>query len=98
MTCLILITLPYSGTRKQFCPNIYSPSIHDLDREKTTVKHIDEIALFFVENENVYFHTFDGEKYSLLKKLEYIESVCDPAQFFRINRQDAGQPEGRHRF
>ena len=56
-------------------------------REKTIVKHIDEIALFFVENENVYFHTFDGKKYSLLKKLEYIESVCDPGQFFRINRQ-----------
>lgn len=32
-------------------------------------------------------YTFSGEKYPLFKKLEYIESVCDPDQFFRINRQ-----------
>ncbi|MEO1260246.1 MAG: LytTR family DNA-binding domain-containing protein [Bacteroidota bacterium] len=71
-----------SSEKKQYQQNFLTQF-----REKTIVKRIDEIALFFVENENVYFHTFDGKKYSLLKKLEYIESVCDPAQFFRINRQ-----------
>ncbi|MEM1124510.1 MAG: LytTR family transcriptional regulator DNA-binding domain-containing protein, partial [Bacteroidota bacterium] len=32
-------------------------------------------------------YTFDQKKYPLLKKLEYFTSVCDPQQFFRINRQ-----------
>ena len=56
-------------------------------REKTIVKHVEEVALFSVENETVYLYTFTGEKFSLLKKMEYLESVCDPNQFFRINRQ-----------
>lgn len=56
-------------------------------REKSIVVPIEEIALFQVEFENLYLHTFVGEKYPLFKKMEYIESVCDPEQFFRINRQ-----------
>ena len=56
-------------------------------REKTVVVRVDDIALFSVENETVCLYTFDGKKYPLFKKLEYIESVCDPDQFFRINRQ-----------
>ncbi|MEO1418711.1 MAG: LytTR family DNA-binding domain-containing protein [Bacteroidota bacterium] len=56
-------------------------------REKTIVKKIEETALFSVENETVYLYTFEGKRYPLFKKLEYIESVCDPSQFFRINRQ-----------
>jgi len=56
-------------------------------REKTVIKKVEEIALFSVENEAVYFYTFDGRKFPLFKKLEYVESVCDPEQFYRINRQ-----------
>lgn len=56
-------------------------------REKTFIKNIEEVALFNVENEIVYLYTFAGEKFPLLKKMEYIESVCDPSLFFRINRQ-----------
>lgn len=56
-------------------------------REKTLVIRTEEIALFAVEFENVYCYTFGGEKYPLLKKMDYIESACDPHQFFRINRQ-----------
>jgi len=56
-------------------------------REKTIIKHVEEVALFTVELETVYLYTFRGEKFPLLKKMEYIESVCDPTQFFRINRQ-----------
>ena len=56
-------------------------------REKSIVKKVDEVALFNVENETVYLYTYSGEKYPLYKKMEYIESVCDPHQFFRINRQ-----------
>jgi len=56
-------------------------------REKTVIKRVEEIALFQIENETVYLYTFEGKKYPVFKKLEYIESVCDPRQFFRINRQ-----------
>jgi len=43
--------------------------------------------MFLVENETVYLYTLTGEKFPLFKKMEYIESVCDPNAFFRINRQ-----------
>lgn len=56
-------------------------------RDKTLVVNSRDIAAFQVEVETVYLFTFDGKKYPLFKKLEYIESVCDPGQFFRINRQ-----------
>ncbi|MEL6142193.1 MAG: response regulator transcription factor, partial [Bacteroidota bacterium] len=56
-------------------------------REKTIIKRVEEVALFTVEFETVYLYTFSGEKYPLFKKMEYLESVCDPDQFFRINRQ-----------
>mgnify|MGYP000278909060 FL=1 len=43
--------------------------------------------MFLVENQTVYLYTLSGEKFPLFKKMEYIESVCDPNTFFRINRQ-----------
>jgi len=78
-------------TPLQFQPAPVSPqyqqSFLTQYREKSLVKQVKEVALFSVEQENVYLYTFAGEKFPLFKKLEYVESVCDPAQFFRINRQ-----------
>ncbi len=68
-------------------PKQYQQSFLTQQREKSMVKKVNEIALFYVEFETVNLHTFSGEKFPLFKKLEYIESVCDPDQFFRINRQ-----------
>lgn len=65
----------------------YQKSFLTQYREKTIVKLVEEVALFQVEHETVYLYTLTGEKFPLAKKLEYIESVCDPKQFFRINRQ-----------
>lgn len=65
----------------------YQQSFLTQYREKTIVKRIEDVALFALENETVYLYTFTGEKYPLFKKMEYIESVCDPNQFYRINRQ-----------
>lgn len=56
-------------------------------REKSIVIYTDDIAIFTIENETVYLHTFQGKRYPLFKNLEYIESVCSPNQFFRVNRQ-----------
>ena len=66
---------------------IYQQTFLTQYREKSLVKRVEEIALFYVEFETVNLHTFSGEKFPLFKKLEYVESVCDPNQFFRINRQ-----------
>lgn len=67
--------------------NTYQQSFLTQFRDKTIVKYIKDIALFYIDLETVYLFTFTGEKFPLLKNLEYIESVCDPHQFFRINRQ-----------
>lgn len=56
-------------------------------KEKTIIVSVEEIAAFSVQNDTVYLYTFTGKKYPIYKKLEYVESVCDPDKFFRINRQ-----------
>ncbi|MHB0756218.1 LytR/AlgR family response regulator transcription factor [Polaribacter sp. M15] len=56
-------------------------------KDKTIVFKVDEIACFSIQNEVTYLHAFNGKKSPVYKKIEYIESVCDPKQFFRINRQ-----------
>jgi DNA-binding LytR/AlgR family response regulator len=65
----------------------YQKSFLTQFREKSIVKNVQDIALFYVDFETVFLCTFTGEKFPLFKKMEYIESVCDPYQFFRINRQ-----------
>lgn len=56
-------------------------------KDKTVVFKVDEIACFSIQNEVTYLHSFNGRKSPVFKKIEYIESVCDPKLFFRINRQ-----------
>lgn len=56
-------------------------------REKSIIINAEEIALFYIESEVVYLCTFKGEKLPFFKKLDYIESVSNPHDFFRINRQ-----------
>lgn len=68
-------------------PPTFQRSFLTYFRGKSVIKNVNDIALFAVENEVVYFYTFAAERYPLFKKLEYVESVCDPQQFFRINRQ-----------
>lgn len=46
-----------------------------------------DIAAFLIEDGIVYMFTFDNEKYPLFKNMEYVENVCNPQLFFRINRQ-----------
>ena len=56
-------------------------------REKSIVVETKNIALFSIEYETVFIYTNDGKKYPLYKKMDYFESVCNPQQFYRINRQ-----------
>ena len=75
--------IPFQLTKKQ----AYQQNFLAQFREKTIIKRVEEIALFNVENETVYLYTLKGEKFQLYKKLEYLEAVCNPKQFYRVNRQ-----------
>ena len=90
----------YKRLMNNLRPNSMSPAHFQIDqpkqyqqgflvhfREKSVLKRVEEVGLFYFEFESVYLYTFSGEKFPLFKKLEYIESVCDPNLFFRINRQ-----------
>jgi DNA-binding LytR/AlgR family response regulator len=68
-------------------PARYQQSFLTQQRDKSLVVQVEQVALFHVDEEALYLTTFDGHTHLLFKKLEYIESVCDPQQFFRINRQ-----------
>lgn len=45
-----------------------------------------DIAYFFSEGRFIFFKTFDNQKYLVEYTLEELESMLDPATFFRINR------------
>ena len=68
-------------------PSAYQQHFLTQHREKSLVKKVSNTALFLLEHETLFLYTLDGERFPLYKKLEYVESVCDPQQFFRINRQ-----------
>lgn len=79
------IPLPINFETKE--SKAYQQNFLTQKRKKTFIIKTEDIALFSLQNETVYLHTFEDEKYHLYKKLDYIESVCAPNQFFRINRQ-----------
>lgn len=47
----------------------------------------EQIAYFYTENELVYLFTPENKKYVIDYTLEQLDSLLDPSQFFRINRQ-----------
>lgn len=56
-------------------------------RKKSVVIYTKDIALFSLEYKTTFIYTYDNKKYPLYKGMDYFESVCDPKQFYRINRQ-----------
>ncbi|GAB2569199.1 LytR/AlgR family response regulator transcription factor [Spirosoma areae] len=48
---------------------------------------VGEIAFFYTENEIVWLYKSSGEKYDLDHTLDELETLLDPAQFYRANRQ-----------
>lgn len=73
---------------EQIVPKVeYQESFLTQQKEKSVVVKTSDIALFSIEYETVFIYTFDKKKSPVYKNLEYIESVCNLDQFFRINRQ-----------
>ncbi len=54
-----------------------------------TFKAIDvsEIAFFYIRDRTNYLCTFEGTEYPVDQNLDQLDSLLDPTQFFRINRQ-----------
>lgn len=48
---------------------------------------VENIAYCVSENKNTFARTFDGQKYPMDHNLDSLESMLDPQNFFRINRQ-----------
>ncbi|MBD2701691.1 response regulator transcription factor [Spirosoma sp. BT702] len=46
-----------------------------------------DIAYFYTENDVVWLYKSSGEKFALEYNLDQLESLLDPSQFFRANRQ-----------
>lgn len=47
---------------------------------------VDQIAYFFSQERFIFLRTFDNQKYLLEYRIEQLESLLEPAKFFRINR------------
>lgn len=47
---------------------------------------VSEICCFFVEERNTFLRTSAGKAYDLDQSLEQLQTMIDPEQFFRINR------------
>jgi len=48
---------------------------------------VSEIAFFYTENEIVWLYKLSGERYAIDHKLDELETLLDPAYFYRANRQ-----------
>jgi len=55
-------------------------------KDKITPVKLDNIALFYIENEITYILTFDLKNYSINKTLDELENISS-TQFYRVNRQ-----------
>ena len=55
-------------------------------KDKIMPVRLDDIALFYIENEITFLLTFNKEKYSMNKSLEELNQYCEN-NFFRVNRQ-----------
>jgi DNA-binding LytR/AlgR family response regulator len=52
-----------------------------------TVIHAVDIAFFHIENQFVYLHLFENKQFTIDYSLDTLETLLDPNEFFRINRQ-----------
>lgn len=76
-----------SATTATSQKSAYQESFLTQQKEKSVVVYTKDIALFSLELETVYLYTFDKKRLPVFKNMDYIETVCNPHQFFRINRQ-----------
>lgn len=67
--------------------SLFQNSFLTQQKDKTIIIFTENIAMFAIEQDILYLYTFDKKRYPVFKKMDYVESVCNPRLFFRINRQ-----------
>lgn len=55
-------------------------------KEKIIPIKVEDIAVFYIQNQITYLMTFEGKNYFLNKTLDQLEQLCGPS-FFRASRQ-----------
>jgi two-component system response regulator LytT len=55
-------------------------------KDKIFPVRLDNIAIFYIENESTYLITFDNTKHSIYKTLEELDKITSTS-FYRVNRQ-----------
>jgi two-component system, LytTR family, response regulator LytT len=55
-------------------------------KDKIVPVRLEDIALFYIENENTHLITFDQKSYTINKTIEEMEKISS-IDFFRVNRQ-----------
>jgi len=66
---------------KQFRKRFLVKQVH-----KQVPIEVEDIAYFFVHERTIFFKTWEGKKFIVDYKLDEIENMLNPAEFFRINR------------
>jgi len=56
-------------------------------KDKIFPVRLDNIAIFYIENESTYLITFDNTKHSISKTLEELDKITSTS-FYRVNRQN----------
>jgi DNA-binding LytR/AlgR family response regulator len=72
---------------KNIAPKAYQNSFIIRFREKMIPVAVGDIALIYTKEETVYVLKLNGEQATIFRTLDEVESLLDPNQFFRINRQ-----------
>lgn len=75
-----------SALKKQMNPAPASTSVIVQQGDKIIPLKVENIALFYIDKERVFAHTFEGKKLLLSQKLNDLEQSY-PNKFFRANRQ-----------
>jgi DNA-binding LytR/AlgR family response regulator len=70
------------NTQKQFKRRFLAKSINSY-----VSVPVEDIAYFFTENQLVFLFTKDNKRFMVNPKLENIENMLNPDDFFRLNRQ-----------
>lgn len=67
-------------------PKIFRKRFLIKQGQKMATVEIEEIAYFFVDGRLTFFKTFDNRKLIVDYTMDELETMLDPADFFRINR------------
>ena len=73
--------------KNMFLRESYQTSFLVRHRDKMIPIQVSDIALVYLENENLFLLSFKDEKHTIFKTIEQFEKAVSSKNFYRINRQ-----------